>query len=166
MTPWAVAPQAPVSVKFSRQEYWSGLPCPFQGIFPAQGLNSGLLHYRQILYLVSHQGSPCLCIDHSRASPEGVSGAREGRGRGKGLAPGTSTLGSPDEEEHPAKGMRRPASEIGRKREKESGGSGQEGDWSFLLDDAEKLHKIHCSLDLSKIGIIKNFPKTCFLYCS
>ena len=28
-----------------------------QGIFPTQGSNSGLLHYRQILYHVSHQGS-------------------------------------------------------------------------------------------------------------
>ena len=29
-----------------------------QGIFPTQGLNSGLKHYRQILYCLSHQGSP------------------------------------------------------------------------------------------------------------
>ena len=28
-----------------------------QGIFPTQGLNPGLLHYRQILYHLSHQGS-------------------------------------------------------------------------------------------------------------
>ena len=26
-TPWAVARQAPLSLEFSRQEYWSGLPC-------------------------------------------------------------------------------------------------------------------------------------------
>ena len=29
-TPWTVAHQAPLSLKFSRQEYWSGLPFPFQ----------------------------------------------------------------------------------------------------------------------------------------
>ena len=29
-----------------------------EGIFPTQGLNLGLLHYRQILYCLSHQGSP------------------------------------------------------------------------------------------------------------
>ena len=29
-----------------------------QGIFPTQGLNPGLLHCRQILYFLSHQGSP------------------------------------------------------------------------------------------------------------
>ena len=28
------------------------------GIFPTQGSNPGLLHYRQILYQLSHQGSP------------------------------------------------------------------------------------------------------------
>ena len=31
-TPWTVAHQAPLSMRFSRQEYWSGLPCPLQGI--------------------------------------------------------------------------------------------------------------------------------------
>ena len=29
-----------------------------QGIFPTQGLNPGLLHSRQILYQLSHKGSP------------------------------------------------------------------------------------------------------------
>ena len=28
MTLWTVALQAPLSMEFSRQEYWSGLPCP------------------------------------------------------------------------------------------------------------------------------------------
>ena len=28
VTPWTVARQAPPSMGFSRQEYWSGLPCP------------------------------------------------------------------------------------------------------------------------------------------
>ena len=28
MTPWTVARQAPLSMEFSRQEYWSGLPFP------------------------------------------------------------------------------------------------------------------------------------------
>ena len=31
----------------------------FQGIFPTQGWNLGLLHCSQILYHLSHQGSPC-----------------------------------------------------------------------------------------------------------
>ena len=31
VTPWTVALQAPLSMGFSRQEYWSGLPCPPAG---------------------------------------------------------------------------------------------------------------------------------------
>ena len=37
-TLWTVARQAPVSVGFSRQEYWSGLPCPFPGDLPDLGI--------------------------------------------------------------------------------------------------------------------------------
>ena len=37
VTPWTVAHQAPLSVGFSKQEYWSGLPCPPPGIFLTQG---------------------------------------------------------------------------------------------------------------------------------
>ena len=43
-TPWTVAYQAPPSMGFSRQEYWSGLPFPSPGIFPTQGSNLGLPH--------------------------------------------------------------------------------------------------------------------------
>ena len=54
-TLWIVACQAPLSVEFSRQGYWSVLPCHalLQGIFPTQGSNPCLLHLlhcRQILY--------------------------------------------------------------------------------------------------------------------
>ena len=37
-TPWAVARQAPLSVEFSGQEYWSGLPCPPPGNLPDPGI--------------------------------------------------------------------------------------------------------------------------------
>ena len=57
-TPWTVACQASLSMVFSRQQYWSRLPSIFQGIFLTQGSNLGLLHCRQILYHLSHQGSP------------------------------------------------------------------------------------------------------------
>ena len=36
--PWTVAHQAPLSMGFSRQEYWSGLPCPPPGDFPNPGI--------------------------------------------------------------------------------------------------------------------------------
>ena len=39
VTPWTVAHQAPVSMGFSRQEYWSGLPCPPPGDLPDPELN-------------------------------------------------------------------------------------------------------------------------------
>ena len=38
VTPWTVAHQAPVSLGFSRQEYWSGLPCPPLGDLPNPGI--------------------------------------------------------------------------------------------------------------------------------
>ena len=33
-TPWTVAHQAPLSMGLSREEYWSGLPCPPPGNLP------------------------------------------------------------------------------------------------------------------------------------
>ena len=36
-TPWTVAHQAPLSMKLSRQEYWSGLPFPSPGNLPNPG---------------------------------------------------------------------------------------------------------------------------------
>ena len=38
MTPWPVARQPPLSMGFSRQEYWSGLPCPPPGDLPDPGI--------------------------------------------------------------------------------------------------------------------------------
>ena len=37
-TPWTVACQLPLSMGFSRQEYWSGLPCPPPGDLPDRGI--------------------------------------------------------------------------------------------------------------------------------
>ena len=37
-TPWIVAYQAPPSMGFSRQEYWSGLPFPSPGDLPNPGI--------------------------------------------------------------------------------------------------------------------------------
>ena len=38
-TLWTTARQALLAIRFSRQEYWSGLPCPPPEIFLTQGLN-------------------------------------------------------------------------------------------------------------------------------
>ena len=40
-TPWTVAYQAPKSMEFSRQEYWSGLPFPSPGDLPDPGIEPG-----------------------------------------------------------------------------------------------------------------------------
>ena len=60
VTAWTVARQAPLSVGFSRQGYWSGLPFPSPGHLPDPGIKpgrepgvscitGGFLHCRQIL---------------------------------------------------------------------------------------------------------------------
>ena len=41
VTPWTVAYQAPPSMRFSRQEYWSGLPFPSPGNLPDPGIEPG-----------------------------------------------------------------------------------------------------------------------------
>ena len=41
MTPWAVASQAPLSMGFSRQVYWSGLPFPSPGDLPDPEIEPG-----------------------------------------------------------------------------------------------------------------------------
>ena len=39
-TLWSVAHQPILSMEFSRQEYWSGLPCPPPGDLPDPGIRS------------------------------------------------------------------------------------------------------------------------------
>ena len=55
-TAWGVAGQAPLSMEFSRQEYWSGLPFTSPGDLPDPGIKPGLPHYRQILNYLSSKG--------------------------------------------------------------------------------------------------------------
>ena len=43
-TPWTIAYQAPLSKEFSRQEYWSGLPCPSQGDLSDPGIEPPSLY--------------------------------------------------------------------------------------------------------------------------
>ena len=55
---WAVTHQAPLSMAFPRQEYWSGSPYPPPpGDLPDPG-HTGLLYYRKILYRLSHRDWP------------------------------------------------------------------------------------------------------------
>ena len=56
VTLWAVAHQAPPSMEFSRQEYWSGLPFPSSGDLPDPGDRTGVSHIAgRCFYHLSHQ---------------------------------------------------------------------------------------------------------------
>ena len=79
-TPWMVARQAPLSMEFSRQEYWTLLPftppgdLPDPGIKPASSASPALQEHSLLL---SHQGSPItMCrpyLDPDLADKLGVS---------------------------------------------------------------------------------------------
>ena len=61
---WTTALQAPLSMGFSRQERWSGLPCPPPGDFPDLGIEPTSPEAPELqvdfffFFLLSHQGSP------------------------------------------------------------------------------------------------------------
>ena len=58
-TPWTAAHQAPLSKRFPRQEYWSGLPFPSPGHFLNPGIEPKSKPALQADSLpLSHQGSP------------------------------------------------------------------------------------------------------------
>ena len=54
-TPWTKAPQAPLSVGFSRQEYWSVLPLPSPGDLLDPGIKPGSPALQEILYQLSYK---------------------------------------------------------------------------------------------------------------
>ena len=55
---WTVAHQAPLSMEFSRQEYWSGLPFPSPGDLPEPGIEPASPALQADSLPLSHQGSP------------------------------------------------------------------------------------------------------------
>ena len=64
VTSWTVDHQDPLSMGFSRQEYWSGLSCPAPGDLPNPGISyiSGIV--RWVLYHQHHLGRPLHSLDH------------------------------------------------------------------------------------------------------
>ena len=64
-TPWTVVYQAPPSIAFSRQEYWSGLPFPSPGDLPNPGIKPGSPELQTDALLSEPPGKP-LDIDRSR----------------------------------------------------------------------------------------------------
>jgi len=58
VTPWTIACQSPLSMGFSRQEYWSGLPFPSPENLPNPGIEPRSPALQADLYQLSHKGSP------------------------------------------------------------------------------------------------------------
>ena len=55
VTPWTVAYQAPLSMEFSRQEYWSGLLFPFPGNLSIPGIETQVSRILgRCFYCLSH----------------------------------------------------------------------------------------------------------------
>ena len=83
-TPGTVALQTPVSMAFPRQGYWSGLPFPSLGVSPAQGLNTGLLHWQAYSLSLSRLGGPCQMRRHTVTSSTMCKAANTGVFIGQG----------------------------------------------------------------------------------
>ena len=58
VTLWTVACQAPLSMEFSRQEYWSGVPFPSPGDLPDPGIEPRSSALQADFHRLNHQGSP------------------------------------------------------------------------------------------------------------
>ena len=66
-TPCTVAHQAPLLMGFSRQEYWSGLPCPLPGDLPYPGIEPvSLLHCRAGSLPLVPPDKPLYCSSDSQ----------------------------------------------------------------------------------------------------
>ena len=63
-TPQTVACQAPLSMRFPRQEHWNGFHFLLQGIFQIQGSNLCLLDWQADSLPLSHWGSPIALWTH------------------------------------------------------------------------------------------------------
>ena len=57
-TPWTIVLQAPLSMRFSRQEHWNGLPCSSPGYLPDPGIKLKYPVLQADSLLLSHQGRP------------------------------------------------------------------------------------------------------------
>ena len=62
MTPWTAACQAPLSMGFSRQENWNGLPCPLSGDLPNPGTEPRSPALQVDSLPSEPPGKPCVCM--------------------------------------------------------------------------------------------------------
>ena len=63
-TPWTAAHQAPPSMGFSRQEYWSGLPFPSPGDLPDPGIEPGSPAFQADTLTSEPPGKPMTNLDN------------------------------------------------------------------------------------------------------
>ena len=68
-TPWTAARPAPLSMKFSREEFWSGLPFPSPEDLPHLGIQPWSPTLQADSLLLSHQGSTSFHLKHSSKNP-------------------------------------------------------------------------------------------------
>ena len=69
-TPWTVTYQAPLSMGFSREEYWGGLPFPSSGDLPDPGIEPGSPTLQTDSLLSELLGKPVKL--NSPKTPEGI----------------------------------------------------------------------------------------------
>ena len=62
VTPWTVARQVLLSMEFSRQEFWSGLPFSSPGDLPDPGIKPTFPELASGFFTTSHQGSWSKCM--------------------------------------------------------------------------------------------------------
>ena len=102
-TPWVVACQSPLSIGFSRQEYWSELPFPSPGDLPNPGIEPGSVALQvdsllTELWCLQAEGSACpKAWRHSESLQQAAAGA-EAREMGRTLPP--------RDHDHPSKRLR------------------------------------------------------------
>ena len=68
-TSWTVAHQAPLSMGFSRQEYWSGLPFPSPGDLPNPGIEPGSPALQADALSSEPPGSPIILYSYNQMRP-------------------------------------------------------------------------------------------------
>ena len=106
VTPWTVAHQAPPSMGFSRQEYWSGLPFPSPGDLPNPGIEprSPTLRPRCFNLCITRKALKCKNPGTNIKDFKGRKGSqverRTGRRRERG-AKGVALQTSPDTYRYP-----------------------------------------------------------------
>ena len=77
VTPWTAAHQAPQSMGFSRQEYWSGVPLPSPSLNPSLSLKMMLIYFGHI-YIVAQMVKHLPTMQETQVQSQGREAPGEG----------------------------------------------------------------------------------------